>query len=327
MDILCFGVIIIDHRRQLESRDTSLCELKIIEKAVDLYLGGISIVATALHQMGFETGLMGNVGCDVAGYGIKQYLAAEYGINVDAIRNINTQTSSSFIQLTSTNRFIEHTPGASAELLPTEVELSFISEHKPKLMAIGYSGLLPKLDENDGQRMAEWVSKVQGLGIITALDTHTVPPYQMLKKPVCVTDIFICNREESEGITGLTNSSPEEVVSKIWDMFPVVNGCRYRLFGVAYPEGLQLVYGDRETFTSKWITNCFYGTFVPKDLTGAGDYLRAGIYAYIIKNQKDFFCGRLNVEQAGKYGIYTAYNCIYKGVKSLAVFDTINIDF
>lgn len=301
MDAVCFGSIVVDHRRPAEA-GSDAAPLRIVDRAVDLRVGGIPIVAAALRRMGFDVALMGCVGRDIAGLGLKAYLADEAGLNVEAVRTIDAPTSSSFIRLTADQRYIDHTPGASAELLAGEPELSFVAAHKPALMAIGYSGLLPRMDADGGRAMAEWISAVREQGTIVALDTHTVPPYAMLDRPVPVADIFICNREEGAGITALAGADPDETVSAMWSRFPAADPRGHRLLGVALPEGVQLAYGRGDSFAGEWVPNRRYGTFAPKDLTGAGDAFRAGLYAEVIRQREQFAAGRLDLARAGHAG-------------------------
>lgn len=263
MDVLCYGSIMVDFRRLEHTSDRPGEPLRFVDKAVDLHVGGIPILAMAAKRMGFDVGLMGCVGRDLAGYGLKAYLA-------------------------------------------------FVAKHKPKLLAIGYSGLLPKLDANGGEKMAEWIKVVQATGALVALDTHTVSPYTMLEKPVQVCDIFICNEEESQGISGLRNDSHEAVLAAIWSQFPPINQSRYRLLGLAVPEGVQLAYGQGDSFINHWISNPYYGTFTPSDLTGAGDYFRAGVYCEVTKQLPGFLNGRLNLTSAGQAGHQIACRYLQK---------------
>lgn len=313
MDAICFGSIVVDHRRP-SSAEGAPELLRIVDRAVDLYVGGVPILAAALRRMSFEVALMGCVGRDIAGYGLRAYLAREAGLNVDAVRTIDGPTSSSFIRLTRDQRYIDHTPGASARLLPGRSEIAFVAQHKPALMAIGYSGLLTRMDADGGRAMAQWIVAVREQGTIVALDTHTVPPYAVLAKPVPVADIFICNKEEGAGITGLSAGRPDEVLSTMWSQFRAADPSRYRLLGVAMPEGVQLAYGRHETFANEWIPNPDYGTFTPTDLTGAGDNFRAGVYAEVMHQRPGFFAGRLDLSRAGQGGHNAACQYLKGGV-------------
>ena len=325
MDILCSGIIVVDHRQVAESRIpvTGRPPLRIVEKAVDLHFGGISILAVACRRMGLETGLMGCVGRDIAGYGLKSFLAQEQGVNVECVDYVDAPTSSSFIRLTPEQRFIEHTPGASTEWLPGKAELTFVAENKPILAAIGYAGLLPRLDAEGGKGMARWIAGLQSAGVIAALDTHTAPPYEMLKMPAGEADIFICNREEGFGITSLDNAQPHEILSEIWSKYPPRNPERPRLMGLTLPEGAQVAYGDGSGYTNRWITNPRYGNIKPFDLTGAGDYFRAGLYAYTANHLSEFSSRKMDIQHAVACAQYVAGRFLEDKTEDLPEFETI----
>jgi len=301
MDALCFGSIIVDHRRRAEAPEGE-APLRIVERAVDLSAGGVPILAAGMRELGLDVGVMGCVGRDIAGYGLKAYLAGEAGVDVDGLRMVDVPTSSSFIRLTAEQRWVDHTPGASAELDPGEAELAFVADRGPALMAIGYAGLLPHLDADGGAGMARWIRAVRGLGTIIALDTHTVPPYAMLARPAPVADVFLCNREEAVGIAGLSAGTPEQLLAGIWRKYPHADPARPRLMGVSMPEGCQLALGRGESFASRWTANPHYGTFAPADLTGAGDRFRAGLYAEVIRARDAFAAGSLDLDRAALAG-------------------------
>ncbi len=314
MDAICFGSIIVDYRRQGDESGQAAEPLRIVDRAVDLHVGGIPILAVALKGMGFDVGLMGCVGRDIAGHGLRSYLAEEVGLNVDAVRTVDAPTSSSFIRLTPEQRYVDHTPGASAGLGGGQEELAFVVEHAPALVAIGYSGLLARLDADGGAQMARWIAAIQSAGVLAAMDTHTVPPYAMLARPVPLADVFLCNQEEGQGITALVGAPVEEVVAALWSKFPPARPERYRLLGVAMPEGVQLAYGRGSEFAARWVANPHFGTFTPADLTGAGDCFRAGLYAEIIRAPADFAAGRLDLDRAGLAGHDAA--CEFLGPRS-----------
>ena len=303
MDVLCLGSIIVDSRYIGEELERFHEPLQIVDRAVNLEVGGIPILAMTMRRLGFDVGLMGCVGRDIAGYGLRAYLSEEAKINVDSLRLVAAPTSSSFIRLTSEQRYIKHAPGASARLCPKPSDVDFLATHRPKLVAIGYAGLLQYMDANGGQVMAEWVRTVQDLEGLAALDTHTVPPYRMLEKPVPRVDVFIVNKEESEQIAGRGAAADlRVVVDDMWRMFPQADPERHRLLGTTTARGVQLAYGRHRKFENAWIPNPHYGTFQPADPTGAGDYFRAGLYGYIVTHVAAFHSGNLDFEQAGLAG-------------------------
>ena len=51
-----------------------------------------------------------------------------------------------------------------------------------------------------------------------------------------------------------------------------------------------------------WVANPHHGTFTPADLTGAGDCLRAGVYAEVIRHVDEFTTGQLDLARTGRAG-------------------------
>jgi sugar/nucleoside kinase (ribokinase family) len=302
LDVLCFGSIVVDHRRTQTAAASDRAPLSIVDRAVHLRVGGIPILAVALKQAGYDVGLMGCVGRDIAGYGLRSYLADEVGLNVDAVRFTEAPTSSSLIHLTPRQRYIQHTPGANALLLPTDEDRAFLAGHRPRLMAVGYSGILPRLDADGGREMAAWIATAQAHGAVVGLDTHTVPSFGMLEKPARACDLFFCNAEEAARITGVSAERPADMLAAIGSGFPAADPSRHRLLGVSMPHGGQIAYGRGGRFHSEWVANPHFGAFAPADLTGAGDYFRSGVYACVLDHLDDFLSGRLDVVQAARRG-------------------------
>jgi sugar/nucleoside kinase (ribokinase family) len=304
MDILCSGIIVVDYRKPFDKQamPDKKTPLRIVDNAVQLHAGGMSILAMACCKLGMQTGLMGCVGKDIAGYGLKGYLGRELDLNLDAVRLVDkAPTSSSFIRLSKEQRYIEHTPGASSLWVPAEKERDLIKSWRPKIVAIGYAGLLQAMDANGGTQMALWIKEIQDSGALAALDTHTVPTFNMLEQPAQLADIFFCNSEEGEAITGLSPRGPEKLVEKLWATYPAKNPQRMRILGLTLPHGVQIAYGNATSCINRWVANPLFGKITPIDLTGAGDFFRAGFYKCIINNIKDFRSGRLDLESAGRY--------------------------
>jgi sugar/nucleoside kinase (ribokinase family) len=308
MDVLCFGSLVVDLRRPDSGGPPADEPLRLVDGGLDLRIGGVAILAAAMKRLGLDVGLMGCVGRDIAGFGLLAYLQREMGIDVEAVQAVAQPTSSSFIRLSPGQRHIEHTPGASCSLLPGSAEVDVVRRRKPTLVAIGYAGLLPRLDADHGEPMARWMAAVRATGALVALDTHTCPPYAMLDRPVPLADIFLCNLEEAEGITCMAVSpdSRQTLGDAIWSKYPQACTDRHRLIGIAVPEGLQVAYGRGAEFVNQWVPNPHFGTFTPTDLTGAGDYLRAGVYAHVVEDRAAFAEGRLDLRATGVRGHDTA---------------------
>jgi sugar/nucleoside kinase (ribokinase family) len=303
MDILCVGIVVVDHRRRIVPAADAPPPLRIVGQALELELGGVPIVAVNLVRMGLRVGVMGAVGADIAGYGVMGYLRDGLGIDTRALAMIRGgRTAASFIGLTDGERLVEHSVGVGAGFVPDAAQLELLHGVKPALVAIGYAGLLPALDADGGEGMAGFIRSARAADALVALDTHTFGEYPMLRKPLPLADVFICNREEGAIISGLgIAADPEAALAAVWRRYPADDPGRFRLFGVAYADGLQLAYGNGRESAHGWIPNPHYGAEIG-DLTGAGDSLRAGIYAAAARNPHGFRSGRLDWRAAGGAG-------------------------
>jgi len=310
VEVLCFGNIVADLRRPSEEADRGGEPLRIVDRPVELRVGGVAILAVALKRIGLAVGLMGAVGRDLTGYGLREYLRTEVGIEVQGVRVLEAPTSASFIRLSGGQRYVEHSLGASGQLSPDDGDLAIVKKSAPRLVATGYAGLLPRLDAECGERMAQWIESVQAMGALAALDTHTVPPYHMLERPLRVVDVFICNREEGRGITGLPDAAPEEVVARLWKRFPHKDPGKPRLLGMTTADGVQLAYGRGDDVTTAWVRNPAFGILSPEDLTGAGDCFRAGVYAHLVQHAAEWGRGQLDLHRLGSWGHAVAAECL-----------------
>lgn len=311
LDCICFGSIIADYRSRSTSRRKETMPLRLLdEQSGRFQIGGIPILAVVMRRMGFKVGLAGLVGRDIIGYGIKQYLDLECGIDTGGIQAINCATSYSLITLTCQERFIRHYAGANVFLTADKKIVAYIERKNPGLVAVGYSGLLPRMDANHGAKMAEFIKRLAGLGIKAALDTHTIKDnYAMLARPLQLADVFFCNEQEARDIFG--GKSPAQTIANMARAC-FSAGARHRLMGVTMPRGVYLAYGNEKNRQTGLVKSPWH-TANPVDLTGAGDSFRAGVYACIIRNKKAFETGAFDWQKAGMLGNYVAGVAVTKG--------------
>jgi len=318
LDCICFGTITLDYRKELTgNRDIPSEPLQLTDEPINFRIGGISILATALTCMGFNTAVAGQAGKDIAGYGLKAYLREKYNINTECLKLTDNATSYSIIHLSPEERYIQHNIGANAFLEPDKDFMAFLKKNKPVLVAIGYSGLLPELDHDHGTKMAELITALKSEGIMTILDTHTMnDDYSMLDKPLKCADIFFCNAEEGSRISGRKN--PESMLQHITRAYSANNGKQYRIFGITLPNGVYIAYGRNVSWDKGFVESAWY-TENPKDLTGAGDAFRAGFCAHLISNATSFKKGTFDWRKAGMLGNLIAAVMItegYGGIKN-----------
>lgn len=318
IDCVCLGLVVVDERQKVTKRKESTPRqpLRIVEEPPYFSPGGMSIVAIILQKMGLNTSLIGNIGRDIPGYGLKYFLTERYGINTAFLKNTEHRTSFSYIQLSSKDRYVEHFPGASKYFDVGEEELTYIHRESPPLVAIGYAGLLPELDKKNGAGMLKLIKAIRRMGLKVALDTHTLKDYCMLERPLKYVDIFICNEEEGKLITG--EEKRTKIAECLWQK-TASNDSDYKIVGLTLREGVYLNYGMKNKVEGDFIKSWWYGKVKPVDFTGAGDAFRAGLYAYLIKNLNKFDNGNFNYKIAGQLGNLTATLAIsdygYRGIR------------
>jgi sugar/nucleoside kinase (ribokinase family) len=320
LDCVCFGSMVFDFRTRmrLEGRARA-APLRILAGPEDRFLaGGVPILAMAMAGMGLGVAVMGRVGRDPAGYGLVGYLNREHGIDTEGVRFSEEATGYSVIRCTRRERHILHYRGANATCVPDRGMISLIRSRRPGMVAVGYAGLLPAMDANGGALMARFLSKIRSMGILTALDTHTVGKrYPMLRRPLRAVDVFVCNAEEARWISG--EMVLERMLRRICVDHPPADREACRLFGVTVPNGAYLAYGVGTDMETGFVASPWH-TPRPLDLTGAGDAFRAGLYSFLIRNKRAFMDGSLDWKRAGLLANRTAATAVTEGLEGVAAY-------
>jgi sugar/nucleoside kinase (ribokinase family) len=320
LDCVCFGTMVFDYRTRIRAARPGMdAPLRIVTKPEDRFLvGGIPILAMFMARMGLGVAVMGRVGRDLAGYGIVEYLRRQHGIDTDGIVFSGLATATSVIRCTRRERYIRHYRGANADCAPDRRMMSLIRRRRPRMVAIGYAGLLPAMDADGGTAMARFLSAIRSRGILTALDTHTIGErYRMLQKPLPWADVFLCNEEEARRISG--EKVPDRMLRRIAVDHPSADRGACRLLGITAPNGAYLAYGADTEMETGFVASRWY-TPRPTDLTGAGDAFRAGMYSYLIRNSRAFIDGSLDWKRAGLLANLTAAMAVTEGLDGVEAY-------
>ena len=298
VDVLCVGSMIVDERfRESVEKEAARPPLRLVAAAPRFVPGGMTIVARAMTSLGLKIGVIGRIGEDIPGWGLRALLEGE-GVNTQGLIRSAEPTGFSRIALSEEQRWIEHCIGANAKLCIDDIVAAPpLGDSGATLCAIGYAGLLPALDADGGQGMVELMRAARQDGMLTALDLHTMEgdSYPFLEKSLPEADIFLCNAEEAAGIAG---TSSENALESIWNRLTTGTGGRSRLAGITLAEAPLVRYGTKHQYHTEQIVNPWFGTFEPKDLTGAGDCFRAGLYAEVLFEGESFRRGQLDLRRA-----------------------------
>lgn len=315
-DCLCIGSIIADYLLPDNAAQyEGSAPISLAQQGVRVRTGGIAIVAMVLSRLGFKTALAGMAGHDIAGYGLKSCLKAEFGIGTEGIQLCGVPTSSSLIFPTRHERYIAHYIGANARLDNIADVLAIARRLRPKMASIGYVGLLPRLDEHRGAGMVNLLKNLRALKVKCCVDAHTLRHgLKLVARLLPHTDIFFCNMDEGRQISG--ESAPFRMLSALLRKAGPAAENGPRLMGITTAQGVYMAYMGGRGIQQDFIRSSWH-TSKPVDLTGAGDAFRAGVQAHILVHLREFEQGVFPWRSAGMLGNLTASVMVTKSVTGI----------
>ena len=166
--------------------------------------GAVPNVGISLKILGMETRLMGKIGRDFFGEGILNFLK-EKTVTGNMIETGGENTSYTVvIAPPGTDRMFLHDPGANDTFTSEDVDYEIMKSSR--LFHFGYSPLMRKMYENDGEKLVKIFKRVKELGVITSLDMAFIEPSsdsgkadwkKILKRVLPFVDIYIPSVEET----------------------------------------------------------------------------------------------------------------------------------
>jgi len=209
MLVTCAGILVIDLIAAHLPKISSPGELTYAPEGIEMHMGGhCGNVSIDLRKLGIRNGEVsatGAVGRDIFG-DFLEGLLKENGIVTHLQRVSEVGTSKNLILVVrDEDRRFHVDVGANLYLNP-EYVLEVLEEEKPQIFYAGGVGLTGKLDE----QLSVVLRKARELGCITFVDPVT--PYMhgwdFIISSLKWMDIFHCNKDEAEEITGKEN--PQE---------------------------------------------------------------------------------------------------------------------
>lgn len=174
--------------------------------ALDVSTGGaVSNTGLALHRLGVKVRLLSNVGDDLIGRMIVDFLNSRDPALTQHIVSSAGASSSYTIVLSPqrVDRIFLHNPGTNALFEADSVDMAVA--RKAKLFHLGYPPILPRFYANDGEELVKLYSRLRENGVITSLDMSLPDTAsaagranwgEILRKTLPFVDIFIPSFEE-----------------------------------------------------------------------------------------------------------------------------------
>lgn len=269
MLVTCAGILVVDLIAAHLPKVSDPGELTYAPKGIEIHMGGHSgNVSIDLRKLGLKKGEVSSVGAvgeDIFGDFLESLLE-EHGIVTHLQRVWHVGTSKDLVLVvTGEDRRFHCDIGANWHLSPNHV-LPIIEEEKPLIFYAGGVGFTGKFDE----QLSEALRRAKELGCLTFVDP--VAPYKQgwdfIIPPIRWTDIFHCNKDEAEKITG--KDDPIEAAK-------VLTGKGAQLAIISLGEKGLIA----ETEETLFEMSAFKVPVV--DPTGAGDALCAGIMRGLLR--------------------------------------------
>jgi len=202
-----------------------------IDKAVLATGGAVSNTGISLHKLGIPVTLLGKIGNDFFGKGIKEVLS-KYGEHLAGGLIIDENTNSSYtivISPPNTDRTFLHSPAANHTFVASDVKNEALEN--VRLFHFGYPSLMKSMYQNGGKESEILFRNVKNKGITTSLDMSFPDPTTEAGKldwnlwfaqVLPYIDIFMPSIEEC---LFMTNKSRYNMLqSKEHDILRLING-------------------------------------------------------------------------------------------------------
>lgn len=167
--------------------------------------GAVSNTGLALHRLGVNVGLMTGVGDDLLGRVIIDRIKA-HDVRLGDLIKIRPNEASAYSVILSpqnVDRIILTYPGNNVHFDVEDIDFTLVEA--AKIFHLGYPTLLPRLYQQDGERLQTICQRVYQSGVITALDMTLPDPNtpsgqvnwkRVLERVLPFVDIFLPSLEE-----------------------------------------------------------------------------------------------------------------------------------
>jgi sugar/nucleoside kinase (ribokinase family) len=266
-DLLCIGSIVADFVMSNMDGFPEPGKVALVE-SMGLHPGGCAVnTSSAFAKIGGTVRLIGKIGDDPIGNTMLSKLK-HIGVATDCIVATSMTTAVSIVLVTSYGeRTFIYYPGPNSLLSAKNINLGIIPISK--ILHISDVFLLQRFNEEELNSILK-IAKLNGL--TTSLDTCWDPSgrwISLIKRNMQYIDLFFCNLEEAEMLTGQKNTFKSS---------EILFGLGPKLVIIKMGEDGSFIRGNN--FTIK--TNAIKVDV--KDTTGAGDCFVAGfLYGFLKK--------------------------------------------
>jgi sugar/nucleoside kinase (ribokinase family) len=269
MLVTCAGILVVDIIAANLPKVSEPGELTYTPSGIEVHMGGHSgNVSVDLRKLGLKEGevsVVAAVGQDVFGEFLRNVFET-HGIvtHLQRVSHVGTSKNMALIVAGEDRRF--HVDiGANWHLSPEHV-LAVLEKEKPVIFYVGGVGFTGNFDEE----LAKVFERAKQLGCLIFVDP--VEPYKrgwdFLISPLKWTDVFHCNRDEAQSITG--KSDPREAAKVL-----TIMGANLAIISMG-KEGL--IAKNQNTLIE---VPAFKVSVI--DPTGAGDALCAGVLRGLLR--------------------------------------------
>ncbi len=275
--------------------------------------GAVSNTGLALHRLGVKVGLMSNVGDDLIGRLIVDFLANRDPALAQHIRVKQGQPSSYTVVLSpeKVDRIFLHCTGTNATFTSDDIDYGVAAQ--ARIFHLGYPPLLPGLTINDGEELARLFERVHETGTITSLDMTLPDPAgasgkvdwrRLLARTLPYVDIFVPSIEEilfmlrrgdydtwrGDLLKHVSRAYLDQLADELLDMgVSAVVGFKLGEYGIYVRAGSAARFDRLRQLPiqiSQWSERCVWHPAFEVDVvgtTGAGDSAYAGFLTAMLK--------------------------------------------
>lgn len=167
--------------------------------------GAVSNTGLALHQLGVNVRLMANVGDDLMGRGIVEFLRGRDEHLTETLRILPGKSSSYTIVISppGRDRSFLYSPGTNVNFGIADLDFELIEQ--ARIFHLGYPSVLARMYADDGAELTAIFQRAREVGAITSLDTALPDPTRsgradwrkILMNCLPCVDIFLPSIEEA----------------------------------------------------------------------------------------------------------------------------------